>query len=162
MTLKLPASISSEQDLSNLVIEIHECVKWLSHEAIKKQGGNKETPSPPGMSEAAAELIHASGASQEKLDQLVKDLEALQRSAKIVTITFAAYPSNTIKQSMVAWFRKEIADDVLVTFSYNRSLLGGMVVRVGSRVFDWSFRRNVIDGEAKFAEIYHRTAGGKA
>jgi hypothetical protein len=159
MSLKLPASISTEQDLSMLVVEISECYKWLSHEAVKRKAGNKEVSSPPAMSEAASALVHQSGASPEKLEELIKELELLQKNAKIITITFAAYPSNTIKQTMVSWFRKEISDDVLINFDYNRSLLGGMVVRVGSRVFDWSFRRNIIDGEAKFMEIYRGVKG---
>jgi F0F1-type ATP synthase delta subunit len=43
-----------------------------------------------------------------------------------------------------------------VNFNYNRSLLGGMVVRAGSRVFDWSFRRQIIGAEEKFTEVFHR------
>jgi hypothetical protein len=161
MSLKLLPSVSSEQDLAGLVVEIHDCIKWLTHEAVKKKAGNNEIASPPNMSEAAAALIHQYGASQEKLDELIHELELLQRNAKIITITLAAYPTSTISQSLVSWCRKEIAEDVLVNFDFNRALLGGMVVRAGSRVFDWSFRRKIIGGEEKFMEIYHGT-GGKA
>ncbi|MDB5183948.1 MAG: atpH [Candidatus Saccharibacteria bacterium] len=156
MPLKLPASISSEQDLGALVVEIHECIKWLSHESIKKKGGDKEVPSPPHMSEAAAELIHSAGASADKLAELAKELELLQKNAKIITITLAAYPTNTIKQTLVAWCRKEISNEVLVNFNFNKALLGGMVVRAGSRVFDWSFRRQIMNSSDKFIEVYHR------
>jgi hypothetical protein len=162
MTLKLPASIATEQDLSALAVEIHDVVKWLSHEAIKKKGGDKKTPSPPQMSEAAAELIHQYGASKDKLEELVTELEKLQKHAKIVTVTLAAYPTNTLKQQMIVWFRKEIADDVLLNFTFNKALLGGMVVRVGSRVFDWSFRRLVLDAGTKFPEVFHRDAAAAA
>jgi hypothetical protein len=156
VSLKLPASIVSEQDLSSLSVEIHDCVKWLSHEAIKKKSGSKVAGSPPHMSEAAAQLIHEYGASQEKLDELVLDLEQLLKSARIVTITLPVYPSTTLKLQLVTWFRKEVSDDVLLNFSSNRALLGGMVIRVGSRVFDWSYRRLVLDAEDKFTEVFHR------
>lgn len=154
--LKLPDSISSEQDLSALVVEIRDCLKWLSHEAIKKRSGKTETPSPPQMSPAADELVKEFGASPEKMEQLVAELEKTQKQAKIVTITLAAQPSNSIKQTLVAWCRKEIAADILVNFTYNRAILGGMVVRAGSRVFDWSFRRQILGAGDKFPEVFRR------
>lgn len=153
MKLNLPDSIASEQDLGALIVEIHGCLKWLMHESIKKRGGASQTAPPPEMSVAASTLVHEWGASQEKLEALITELEKLHKSAKIITITLAAQPSNSLKASLVSWCRKEIAADVLVNFGFNRGLLGGMVVRVGSRVFDWSFRRQILSGADTFPEV---------
>jgi F0F1-type ATP synthase delta subunit len=154
--LRLPDTVASAQDLSGLIMELHECVKWLSHESVKKSNGATETSAAPTTSPAAATLIHEYGASKEKLEALINALEDLQHSAKIVTITLAAQPSNSIKATLVGWCRQELAADVLVNFGFNRSLLGGMVVRAGSRVFDWSFRRQILDASDKFPEVLRR------
>jgi F0F1-type ATP synthase delta subunit len=131
-------------------------LKWLTHESVKKKAGAKKTSPPPATSEAAAALIHEHGASEEKLEALIAALEDSQRNAKIITITLAAQPSNGIKTLLVSWCRKEISPDVLVNFGFNRALLGGMVVRAGSRVFDWSFRRQILAAGDKFPEVLRR------
>ena len=156
MALKLPGTISSQQDLGALIVEIHDCIKWLTHESVKKKAGTKQAAPPPNMSPAAAALVHESGASLDKLEALIKELESTQRTAKIITITLAAQPSATVKETLVTWCRRELASDILVNFSFNRALLGGMVVRVGSRVFDWSFRRQIINAGDKFPEVLRR------
>ncbi len=156
MNLKLPDTVASEQDLNTLIVEIHECLKWLTHESVKLQSGVKQSNPPPEMSPAASALVHEWGASKEKLEALIAALEKLHHSAKIITITLAAQPSGSVKATLVGWCRKEIAADVLVNFGFNRSLLGGMVVRAGSRVFDWSFRRQILAAGDKFPEVLRR------
>ncbi len=156
MKFKLPDSISSQQDLGSVIVELHECLKWLTHESVKKKAGAKTNAPPPVTSEAATTLIHEYGASEEKLEALIAALEDSQRNAKIITITLAAQPSNGIKALLVGWCRKEISPDVLVNFGFNRALLGGMVVRAGSRVFDWSFRRQILAAGDKFPEVLRR------
>lgn len=155
MKLRLPDSIASQQDLSALIIELRGCLKWLTHEAVKQKAGVTAAPLPQ-TSPAATELLSAVGIDPKKLEILIKALEQTQDSAKVITITLAAQPSNNLKATLVAWCRNEIRNDVLVNFSFNKALLGGMVVRAGSRVFDWSFRRLILDGSDKFPEVLRR------
>ncbi len=156
MSLRLPDSIASQQDLSALTVELHDCLKWLTHESVKKKAGVTESTPPPKTSKAASELMHESGTSEAKLEALIKALEDLQRNAKTITITLAAEPSASVKATIVNWCRKELSPDVLVNFSFNRGILGGMVVRAGSRVFDWSFRRLILENSNKFPEVLRR------
>jgi len=150
---RLPDTISSEQDLNGLIVEIHECVKWLSHETIKKKTGASQADPPPTVSPAAQQLMHDYGANETQLESIIKELENLQRKSQVITITLAAPPSGTIKKTLVGWCRENIAANVLVNFSFNRGILGGMVVRAGSRVFDWSFRRQIMSASDKFPEV---------
>lgn len=152
-TLRLPDTVSSAQDLAALIMELHECLKWLSHESVKKKVGVKDAAPPPDVSSAAKELMHEHGTAQEKLEGLIQELETAQRRTKLITITLAAQPSNSVKATLVGWCRKEIAPDVLVNFNFNRAILGGMVVRAGSRVFDWSFRRSLLANADTFPEV---------
>lgn len=156
VAFKLPETVASVQDLNGLIVELHECLKWLTHEAVKKKAGATESSPAPQMSQAAGVLMQEYGTSQEKLEELLVRLEKMQRSAKVITITLAAQPSNSVKAKLVTWCRNEIATDVLVNFDFNRSLLGGMVVRAGSRVFDWSFRRLILEKADTFPEVLRR------
>ena len=77
MTFKVPDTIASQQDMSALIIELRECLKWLTHEAVKKKAGATNTAPPPQTSQAAAELIHEHGTTKEKLEALIADLEKM-------------------------------------------------------------------------------------
>lgn len=160
MTLKLPDSISSSQDLTSLQLEIREYARWFAHDAMKQRISGKSTTNSPVLSPAANEMLRTAGGSkslsQHDLDNLIKTLDAYKRSASTMTITLAAPPTSDIKQTLVGWCRQNIAPDVLVTFQFNSTLLGGMVVRYGSRVYDWSFRRQLLAARANFPEVLRR------
>ena len=51
---------------------------------------------------------------------------------------------------------RPVAPDVLVNFQFNATILGGMVVRYGSHVYDWSFRRQILAKRDTFPEVLRR------
>lgn len=160
MKLKLPSSVSSAQDLTSLTLEIREYGRWFSHAAIKKNLKAGHVSEPPEISPAAMEMIHESAAkkplSTDSLDELIRSLEDFKRKANTMTITLAAPPAGDMKKTLVQWCRDNIASDVLVTFQFNSTLLGGMVVRYGSRLLDMSFRRQILESRQHFPEVLRR------
>lgn len=157
MKLLLPDSVSSPQDLKALVLDVHEYAKWFAHASIKKRVAGGQMPAQPELSPAATELLQAWAAkgqmTQESLDKLIAELNDFEEKAPQIAITLAAPPSNGIKKTLVSWCRSNIAPDILVNFDFNSTLLGGMVVRYGSHVFDWSFRRTILEERAKFPGV---------
>lgn len=161
MKLKLPNSVSSEQDLAALILEIHDYAKWYSHTSIKQRVQNQhEVDQPPTLSAAATDVLHSWGENQPLnqtlLNELITTLENFKNTAPTMTITLAAPAPGDLKQTLVNWCRSNISPSMLVTFKFNSTILGGMVVHYGSRVFDWSFRRQILAGRAKFPEILRR------
>lgn len=108
------------------------------------------------MSDAAADAIRGWQArktlTDKSLDELIAALENYANSAPQFTIILAAPPPAGLKKTIVAWCRDNVAPNLLVNFQFNSTLLGGMVVRSGSHVYDWSFRRRILDNRAKFPE----------
>jgi hypothetical protein len=158
--LQLPNSVASMQDLRALTLDVREYAKWFSHAVVKMHVNGTQVPKPPGVSAAASELIHAWGEqkqlNQKSLDELIETLEEIKSSAQSMTITLAAPPSGDLKQTLVTWCRENIAPGMLVSFKFNSTLLGGMVVHYGSHVFDWSFRRQILAARQTFPEILRR------
>lgn len=157
MGLKLPPTISSPQDLHALQLELREYKKWLSHAAIKQQLHTGKLKTGPELSTGAAQTLHSFTTSKRSItasdvEALIATLQKYESSAPSLTITLAAPPTRGIKEQLVAWCRDNIAPTVLVTFQFNSTLLGGMVIRYGSRIFDWSFRRQIMDNRAEFPE----------
>lgn len=167
MKLSLPDSVSSIQDLRSLTAEVRQYAKAYSHAAIKQQLGvpAADQPAPVAVSPACAELLNGwagtTKAAQNspatitaaKLDELIACLTELETTAPAITITLAAPAAGSLKQALVAWCRANIEANILVSFQFNSTILGGMVVRYGSRVYDWSFRRQILAGRDKFPEV---------
>lgn len=157
MKIQLPNTVSSQQDLSTLTLEIREYAKWFAHNAIKERVHAKNATPPPTLTPGALELIRAASnkklLSSQDLDQLIAGLEDAKKSAPTITITLAAPATSDIKQRLVGSCRAHIADNALVNFKFNSGLCGGMVIHHGSHVFDWSFRRQILENRAKFTEV---------
>ena len=160
MKLLLPNSISSAQDIAGIILEIKTYSRWFSHQAILQRTASKHTTEAPQLSQAATDLLRAWGAqqalTQTRLDELSEALQKFIKSAQVVTITLAAPPTGDVKQTLVAWCRTNISPQILVSFQFNQTLLGGMVVRYGSRIYDWSFRRQILAARGTFSEVLRR------
>lgn len=157
MKLTLPDSVASAQDLAAVLGDVHTYAKWASRELIKQKVSGKSTGAQPQISNDASAIIRAwssgKALTQANIDSLVKALEDYRKAAPTITITLAAVPSGEVKAKLVAWCRKEIAQDVLVSFRLNRNILGGMVVAYGSHIHDWSFRRKLLEAPKQFHEV---------
>lgn len=160
MKLRVPDSVSSPQDLAALLLEMREYARWFGHESIKRRAGASHISHPPLISPAAQELVDGleskKSLDQKGLDTLIATLEDYKKASPSLTITLAAPPTNGLKTTLVAWCRANIAPNVLVTFRFNSALLGGMIVHFGSRVFDWSFRRQLLGARETFPEVLRR------
>jgi hypothetical protein len=157
MKVKLPPSIASTQDLTALTNEVREYSKWYAHEEIKKRVSVKHVSEAPVLTKGASELLRdwksTQQISRQSLDLLISTLEEYSKNAPSITITLAAAPTSGIKTSLVSWCRENLAPEIMVTFQFNATLLGGLVVRHGSHVYDWSFRRQILAARDKFPEV---------
>jgi hypothetical protein len=160
MALNLPATVSSTQDLTSLILEVREYAKWYSQYATAAKLKTKYKQEQPEITPTAGELIRIwnkeSPLSQKSLDELIASLERTKKQAPVMTITLAAPATTEVKRALVDWCRKNINQDILVTFRFNSTLLGGMVLRYGSNIYDWSFRRAILNERQKFGEILSR------
>jgi len=156
VTLKLPINITNPHQIDSLILEVKTYAKWHSHAAIKQRAGAK-TAEPPLISGAAEKLIEQWSKSQDlnakQLDKLIDTLSDLKQSTPQLTITLAAPPSGQLQANLTDWCRKNLSENVLVSFHFNRTLLGGMVVQFGSHIYDWSFRRQLLAARDDFPKV---------
>lgn len=157
--MKLPSSVTSPQDVDTLILEVREYARWFSHNQVKQKAGASTSDEPaisPGAKTFINEWHGKKNVTTRRLDKLINQLLDFKATAPRMTITLAAPPSGDIKKALVAWCRKNIAEDVLVNFRFNRTILGGLVVRIGSHIYDWSFRRSILDNREQFPEVLRR------
>jgi hypothetical protein len=155
--IKLPDSISSPTDITALIMEIRSYQQWYGQYANAARAKTAYHTPQPELSPIASEVIREWAAAEaltaSRIDTLIAELEHTATSAPVITITLATAATAEVKRTLVAWCRTHIAADVLVAFRFNATILGGMVVRCGSRVYDWSFRTQLMNGRARFPEV---------
>lgn len=157
MKLKLPASVLSPLDLKAVITDVRDYSRWFSHAMVKQRLSAGKLAEPPVISPAAVSVIRDWAGdkplSQASLDELIEELEAFERTAPTLTIVLAAPAAGSLKQTLTEWCRRNVEPAALVSFQFDSTLLGGLVVRYGSRIFDWSFRRQILAGRGRFPEI---------
>jgi hypothetical protein len=157
MSLQLPNEIASPQDLKETITEVQKYAKWASQAVVKSRVTGAAYGQPPPVSQTAVDLVKQwhgrQPITQKSLDELISALKDFEASAKRISITLAAIPSGSLRDALTGWCRQNLGADVLVEFRYNSTILGGMVVRWGSRIFDWSFRRQILASMDKFPEV---------
>jgi hypothetical protein len=156
MKTNLPDNIYSRQDLKAVILEIRAYAKWYNETAIKMRVSGNNNFDLPQFSAEAKGLINEWNSQKpidsKSLDELIDSLENLLASAPNISITLAAPPPGSLKKIITKWCRDNVAPNALVDFAFNSTMLGGMVVRVGSHVYDWSFRRQILSSLQKFPE----------
>jgi hypothetical protein len=149
--------VLGEHDLKAAILEVKKYSTWYNQTAVKMKVTNNNSYDPPVISAAATVIINEwLGGSQptpKAIDDLITALEDFSDSAPRVTVTLAAPAPNSLKQTIALWFRENIAPNTLVNFKFNSTILGGMVVVYGSRIYDWSFRRQILVSREKFPEV---------
>lgn len=157
MNSTLPASISSPKDLSLLILDIKKYAKWYLQYYNASKTKVKYSAPQPEISKTASELIifwdKQKPLTPTSLDTYIKLLEKMSRTAPVLTITLADPASAEIKEALSKWCRENLNSEVLISFQYSSSILGGMILRTGSKIYDWSFRKKLTDNTKTFTRI---------
>lgn len=157
MSLTVPDGIYSPSDLASLILEIKAYAKWFGQYINAQRVGSRLTTEQPELTIVASDLIRSfaklTPMTVARLDELVAALEKISTDAPVITITLAAPAPIEVKRQLTDWCRREISPAILVAFKFNAHILGGMVVRAGSSVYDWSFRTQLMNTRTGFSEV---------
>jgi hypothetical protein len=160
--LKLPDSIHSPEQVEAAIFALNNYIGLRRNETSKTKGSNTSAKPAEVSSPQLEELL---GGQESAAALPLSDLEALSaelatwRRARVISLTLPARPPASLKKELVRWFRDQISSDLLVRFSVNSDIAGGMVVRTSSRIRDWSFRRQLFDSRAAISRILREVGG---
>jgi ATP synthase delta (OSCP) subunit len=158
-TFELPPSVYSPQMLESVKYEIQEYLDWYRQTRIQKevgaQGQLKPEPTHSAETNKVIEVwLAGKKPTLESLEQLVEHLDKLNLPE--VHIMLAALPNRAQREALVTWFRNNAHQHLLLSFVADRNLGGGIVVRTPNRVFDFSWKQQLVNGREKIAEILKR------
>ncbi|HSH31644.1 MAG TPA: hypothetical protein VK963_03190 [Candidatus Saccharimonadales bacterium] len=158
MDFKLPDSIGSPEQLQEVAMNLDDYIADCRSRAIKQRKGldaatDQDNVLRQRLGDLAALLGPADKLDLEQAEQLRTWLTQLAREAPVVHLTLPDLAGASLKQQLVAWIRANLSPHSLVAFHHNRALAGGMVVRTANHIYDFSFRKRLLDQRAAIARI---------
>jgi hydroxypyruvate isomerase len=143
--------------LESVIYDIELYLDWYRQAQIQKRVHANITEEPTHSAETVLVIeawLAGKPATIETLEELIAYLRALKLPQ--VHIMLAALPNRAQREALVSWFRNNVGSDLLLSFVADRNLGGGIVVRTPNRVFDFTWKQQLIAGRSKLAEILKR------
>jgi len=153
---ELPPAVYSPALVESVMYDIQYYLDWVRQNKIRKTVGAKVKEEPTHSAETVLVIeawLAGKPATMESLEALhdaLRDLKLPQ-----VHIMLAALPNRAQREALVTWFRTNVSPLLLLSFVADRNLGGGLVVRTPNRVFDFTWKQQLIAGRSKLAEILH-------
>lgn len=153
----LPTGIYSPEQLKACGLELDEVVSWRRRQEIKERGGIANGHN--SRIHLSADLSQLIGGEAALAHLGSAQLEALQAQIRswlkqpVTHITLPVPPSGPTKTAFVTWFRKEISPSALLKFEVNRNIVGGLIIRTPSRIFDLSFRTLLVKNKDRIPQL---------
>lgn len=153
----LPDSVYAPEQLKSCALELEKLMAWRQRQDVKAKTG---VPQDAGLDFQVSDLLQEwlgkaemiARANVEQMEQCHHQLMVWLKQP-VTHVTFPTPAPSSTKKAVVKWFRAEISPNALVKFSVNRNVVGGMVVRTPGKIFDFSFRRQLLRNKDRIPAI---------
>lgn len=146
--MTLPADLHSPDQLSELVMELRSYIDALRDTAVKNRSG--ASAGLPPMSTLLKQLFENATTTPE---DLLRELETMLKHSPVAHVILPAPAGKELRHQLIVWFRTEVHPQTLLTFTERRDIGGGVIVRAGSNIYDFSFKRLIVDNKHRLTEI---------
>lgn len=152
----LPVDVYSPDQLSVLLIELHNLASAARSQAARAKVGAKTHIEQSGITAELVTLLKSNDVGMDdvsKMDDLHKALDAALRVAPVVHATLAGIAPRLLKRQLTVWFRTRVHPQTLLTFSARRDIGGGIIINAGSHLYDFSYRQMILANTKRLGEL---------
>ena len=158
----LSSEVDSLEQLGRIILELRDYVGQLRDRAVRKKVVGKKSEALPELSSLTHSLLRAndiSPSSVEAIEQCLKELGALRKSAPVVHILLATTADKNIRQQLIEWFRAEVDPGIFISFGERSDIGGGFILRAGIYQYEYSFTTLLKVHQPRLKELLvHATA----
>src|SRR5690349_14712556 len=108
---------------------------------------NLPSPEPPSGLTHVFSAMSVKPGSLEELEQVKNQFKIFLEKSPVVNVILSTTPNSTIKQQLTSWFRQQISPNILLNFAARSDIGGGVVLQVGSKVYDLSFKKALLENK---------------
>ncbi|EDK72544.1 hypothetical protein TM7_0328 [candidate division TM7 genomosp. GTL1] len=159
MKVTLPGELWSDTQLGWAIVELREYAAKLRDRAARRQVASTVGEEMPPLSPLGVKILQANNvtlAKAEEIEALVRELETIRGQAPTTRLILADVPDDLVRSQIVGWFRQSVHPYVLVTFIARADIGGGMILQAGSKHYDFSYKKRLLENKAKLPEILAR------
>lgn len=143
---KIPPSLISEADISRMLRELVNLDNYIKQTKLRQPGSPIERlPKTSKSLNDFSTLNHINLLIDKDRDYANDFLEELIKNAPVVHISFATDPSAAFMSQIIAWFRHNIDQLVLVNIGLEPTIAAGCTLRTDNRFHDFSLRHHFDD-----------------
>lgn len=158
MSVRLPADVYSPDHVGVVLWELGRLIIHLQNASTRA----KIAPSSSRIEElplsalltSVLQTVSIATDDLKRLEELQAELRALRDRAPVAHIVLSALPTRVLKRELVQWFRGQLHDQCLVTFTMRPDIGGGFLLRIGSKQYDFSYRQRLLEDKHRLTEIF--------
>lgn len=158
MSIKLPNDVYSPDQIGIVIWELTGLIgKLRDSEMRTKVAPSSEGEEDHHISNFLLGVLRSTGVSaadRRALESLQIELQAIRDRAPVAHLVLPVLPNRTLKRQLVEWFRGNVHQQQLLTFSARGDIGGGFFLRIGSKQYDFTFRGQLLENRHRIAEIF--------
>lgn len=151
MELKLPTILASKQDITHVHRELRVFTD-LVMQSVMRHDNPIQYPPISATLRALATENQIDLRNEDACQQLLADLETLNKEAPTVHISFPIDPSPEVIQKLITWLRKEVDPRIVIQIGLQPTIAAGIVMRTPNHQFDFSLRQHLYRNRDKLKE----------
>lgn len=158
MAVILPSELYSQAQLGAVLAELRQYGGLLRDRAVRQKVTQVDEPAPE-LSDLTAKALRANrvvSADSAAVEVLLYELENMRPHIPVAHIMLAAIPSDVVRSQLMAWLREQIHPQLLVSLAARPDIGGGIVLQVGSRRYDLSYRTQLLQNKPHIIEVLRR------
>lgn len=140
----LPVSVTSPVDIGRLIRELEALDEAITQLGLRHGGAEVKLPKTSHLMDQMIELHKLNLLHQTDRKRLLTILQDIKAKSPVLHVSFSADPSEAFIEKLVAWLRKEIDPQILMTVGMQPSIGAGCVVRSTNKQFDMSLRQDFL------------------
>jgi F0F1-type ATP synthase delta subunit len=151
-TLALPTLASSPADIGRLIRELETIDETLLQLQLRHAGEQPRLPKTSYLLNKFAEHNQLNLLNAADRQYARRFLELVKQKAPQLHISFSADPSPAFMEKLLAWLRREIHPQVLVSTGLQPNIGAGCIVRTVNHHFDLSLKQNFVNSRSLLIE----------
>lgn len=138
---QLPALVVGSIEVVRLLKELETIDNALLSHTLRKQGSGANMLKTSRLMDQVVHINQLNLLQKTDRQRLARFLESIRKQAPVLHISFSADPPPSFMEKLVAWLRREIHPQVLVTVGVQPTIAAGCIVRSTNKYFDFSLRQ---------------------
>lgn len=140
--LQLPLLVSSVVDIGRLRRELEIIDNAMLQSKLRDEGQESKLPKTSHLMEQTVQLNKLNLLEESHRKLLDQFLEVVRVKAPTIHMSFSADPPPSFIEKIMAWLRREIHPQVLLTVGMQPNIGAGTIVRTANKQFDFSLRKD--------------------